>query len=652
MPNLAFHLEVLDKVIADLTTAGDPRGALMNSNKKFAVLGALGPDMLRYLPISNSLSTTLSGLAQQTPVGQISLTTLTPVQLEELFLNPVGAIYSLLFRQVVVPNWLTLNEVTAFLNKLDAIAAAQNELAIPGILSELQTILNKATALETALPQQVQNTASVIGQIIGLPPWMEQTMTVPTAPSDPRANRLSEFLRWHKSGEFAENLLAAATTNEEKAFALGWITHFASSVTGEPFINNITGGPYRTHWWRNRLVSNFVDAWTFGFFESGASMAGDNPTPPYANWQSLCTANLQDLFNIAGLTDGTGGDVPDAVKAMASGNLGSLPGQFPAVIAHLLEATVNKTYPTATQPIAGFTAAKFADAFVGSFAVYWFMTSGSGPMGINVVGTPSASCATPPSWISSGSAPTPAQAGLNSSGATCAEILAILALLFFCFGDIPSGLAALGAALAQPIINWGVVTCNLFWLRNTLVTAENGLQNALVAGGLAYPQPAKLGTIDASNQTHPAVDLSAPTGVPLTKTNAFGVQPPPSVEVPGIFGYPRVMDASVTAPDLNFGAFPKTKVEDPATINTIAPSHYPNFVVNGAGLLNGGMLVAGPFPSRDVSFGDAVANALQAIKSDKLQDYNLDGDRGSGWTGWHPASGSLPSAPPVNAVHD
>jgi hypothetical protein len=122
--------------------------------------------------------------------------------------------------------------------------------------------------------------------------------------------------------------------------------------------------------------------------------------------------------------------------------------------------------------------------------------------------------------------------------------------------------------------------------------------------------------------------------------------------VPGIFGYPRVMDASATAPDLNFGAFPQTKVEEPGTINTIAPGLYPHFVVAGAGLLNGGMLDAGPFPSREVSFGSAVANAVQVIKAGKVPNYNLDGDRGSGWTGWHPTSGSLPASPPVNAVQD
>jgi len=370
MPNLAFHLEVLDKVIAKLMAGGDPSGVLMNNNKQFAALGALGPDLLRYIPISTSLCDALVKLAQSNPVGRISTTTLTNAQLQELFLNPVGAIYALLFRLVVVPNWPTINQIRAFFTKLDGIVAAQNELAIPGIINEAQDVLNKSKALKNTLPQALPNVATIIGQIIGLPPWMEQTLPIPVAPADPRGNRLSEFLRWHKTGEFARNLLQASASDHQKAFALGWLCHIASSVTGEPFINNITGGPYRTHWWCNRFISNWVDAWTSGFYQSNAHMTGDNPTPPYANWQPLCSANLQDMFNVAGLSDGSGGDVPDAVKAMATGNMGTLPSQFPAEIANLFETVVNQTYPAATQPLAGFSANTFGQAFVGAFAVY------------------------------------------------------------------------------------------------------------------------------------------------------------------------------------------------------------------------------------------------------------------------------------------
>jgi len=106
--------------------------------------------------------------------------------------------------------------------------------------------------------------------------------------------------------------------------------------------------------------------------------------------------------------------------------------------------------------------------------------------------------------------------------------------------------------------------------------------------------------------------------------------------------------------DLNFNAYPKTASEEPSTENLVPIGRYPNLVVDGSGLQNGGILAGGTFPTRQVFLGDAVANAVQAITHgpDHLPDYNLDGDRGDGWEGWHPQPGSVPATPPVNAVQD
>ena len=653
MPNLAFHLEVLDKVIDKLTTGGDPRGSLMKNNRQFAALGALGPDLLRYLPISTGLGDALVQLSTATPVGQIS--TLPLSQLQELFLNPVGAIYTLLFRQVVIPNWVTINQLRDFFSKLDAIVASQNQLAIPGIIGEAKDVLNKSKALKKTLPSALTNVASIVGQIIALPPWMQQFSAVPVPPSEPRANRASEFLRWHRTGAFARNLLHGAANDRQRAFALGWLCHIAGGVAAEPFVNNISGGPYRTHWWRNRLVGNFVDAWAFGFYKSSAQMTGDEPSPPYAAWKPLCSANLQHDINVAGYADGARGDVPDALKAMASGNLGSFPSQFPAEIADLLDQAINQTYPAAMQPISGLSADTFRQSLVGAFSVYWFMSSGSGPMCQNPLGAPPANCTTPPSWISSGSTPSPQQGGLNPAGTACAILLAIFAIISLLLGDIPGGVAALIGALEAPVIDWATVACNLFWLQKTLVDAENALRDAMIKGGLAYPPPEKLGTVDINGMTHPALDLTPPNGIPLTQSNALSGEAVAALV--GSIRYPRIMDATnPKAPraDLNFNSYPATASEQPSTENLIPIGRYPDFVVDGSGLQNGGLMTDGTLPTRQVFFGDAVANAVQLIVQgpDHLPDYNLDADRGDGWHAWHPQTGTAPATPPVVAVPD
>jgi hypothetical protein len=481
---------------------------------------------------------------------------------------------------------------------------------------------------------------------------MEQSTSLPVAPTDPTGDRLFEFLRWHHTNDFAVNLLKNATTDPQRAYAIGYLCHVAASVVAEPFVNNVTGGPYRSHWWRNLLVSNFIDSWTFGFFESSATMTGDDPTPPYASWTPLCSANLQDQFNVAGLTDPQPDDVPDALKAMASGDLGTLPNQFPADLATLLEKTVNATFPPATQPIAGFSAAAFSQAFVGAFAVFWFMTSGSGPMCNNPIGAPPTTCLTPPSWITSGSSPSPQQAGLNVPGAVCAILLAILALLEFLTGNFPAGMAALIAAINAPIIDWATVRCELFWLRKSLVDAENALRDALVQGGLAYPPPAKLGTIDPNGKTLPATDSTPQNGVPFCRSNALS-----GAGTGNDTRYPHTMDTTnpqASVADLNFASYPNTPLEAPTTRNLIPANMYPNFVVNASGLQNGGVLIDGTYPSRYQFFGDAVSNAMQVIQNSgvSLPDYNLDADRGYGWKAWTPKSGTTPDTPPVVDVQE
>jgi hypothetical protein len=44
------------------------------------------------------------------------------------------------------------------------------------------------------------------------------------------------------------------------AYALGYMTHLSTDLTGHPFVNEKSGGPYRTEWQRHHLVENHMDA--------------------------------------------------------------------------------------------------------------------------------------------------------------------------------------------------------------------------------------------------------------------------------------------------------------------------------------------------------------------------------------------------------
>ncbi len=69
----------------------------------------------------------------------------------------------------------------------------------------------------------------------------------------------------------AQDALAAASTDDERmdaqarmAFAVGWLSHCATDVTGHPFTNAKAGGPYRDHWQRHHLVENHMDSENYG----------------------------------------------------------------------------------------------------------------------------------------------------------------------------------------------------------------------------------------------------------------------------------------------------------------------------------------------------------------------------------------------------
>ncbi|TAN61116.1 hypothetical protein EPN18_07280, partial [bacterium] len=87
----------------------------------------------------------------------------------------------------------------------------------------------------------------------------------------------NDMLHYRFTSQFARNLwrlaleaeaVASSDVDREKAeklkaYALGYMTHVGSDVTGHPYVNEKSGGPFRTHWQRHHLVENHMDAKTY-----------------------------------------------------------------------------------------------------------------------------------------------------------------------------------------------------------------------------------------------------------------------------------------------------------------------------------------------------------------------------------------------------
>jgi hypothetical protein len=77
----------------------------------------------------------------------------------------------------------------------------------------------------------------------------------------------SDMLHYRETYNFGTQLWKQASAEPDpvwrarfQAFALGWMTHLATDVTGHAFVNQKAGGPYRLHWQRHHLVENHMDA--------------------------------------------------------------------------------------------------------------------------------------------------------------------------------------------------------------------------------------------------------------------------------------------------------------------------------------------------------------------------------------------------------
>ncbi len=688
MPNVAFQLEVLSQV------KNPPPAPPFQGFSTFAGLGAIGPDLYQYFPINAGLSATLQTIFTNVQGGAsvASQFPLTGADASELTAKPLMAAYSLLFSALVVPFWGVLQREADVLNKLQTIATSSDSSGLTALLSafsgDLATVMtNDATQLQKLAKASAAYLA-IAPQFVNVPPPIQTS--APATPWVDTGDRPYEFLRWHKTRTFTQNLVKNASTANQNDYVTGYLCHVASSVTGEPFINNIAGGPYRTHWWRNRFVANFVDGWLYGRY-NGVSVDPTTNAPSVAysdpSFPDIRQSNLWNLLDVAGLgTPAIPNTLPAVIDHVGKGSVGgdalTVETKAPDIV-KLLSQTITQTWPL-HRPAAFATGSidkATTESVVGLLAVVWFMTSGFGPMTPFTLG-PQPPGGTP-SWVttvSSGgsvSIPPPTSSGPSTGATVCGVILAILGAIALAFQQYGAGAALVAGAIAEFAsgggIDFGQLASDVWALRQLLLTAETDLDAALALAGLSYPIPSQLGRsvpgptpgsliwipANANNLgvTSKGGTLSIDV-TPLTKSNPGASY---NARVALFKIYPLQVDASnPNGADADFNQFPPIVEETPATMNLPQPLGYVDMVLDGSPpqtplpAANPGIFTPGPYPnpSANTYFFDAVSNANQLIAQgpDNLPNYNLDADRGYGWINWNPKEGTFPNSGNVDAV--
>ena len=234
MPGWYLHMEAA-KLLADRLRNGDvPAGTTLTSTqatalgntahewRNYLALGAIGPDLFFLLP-------DWKGLISNPMLHHIQWALDTYKNIDQTYLKP----WEKWMGPVSENNTEILNNLTG--GTLEEIGLGLQEMgkAIQDAILDLMTRMADVWGfLSSGVPQGVGETSFY---------WSDQ-------------------LHYRKTYEFARQLFANAATPQQKAFAIGWMSHCAADVTGHGFVNEKCGGPWRLHWGRHHTLENFLDS--------------------------------------------------------------------------------------------------------------------------------------------------------------------------------------------------------------------------------------------------------------------------------------------------------------------------------------------------------------------------------------------------------
>jgi hypothetical protein len=230
MPGWYTHMEVAKQAVDRLRSSNIPAdfdsmkaqglGDIAHKWRNYLALGAIGPDIFYLLPdftdptLRNDVSSIVYWIRDQWDV------------MDQLFLKS----WDQYAKPAVRGQGAILDNITGGL--ISEIGKAQQELA-------------------AAMKDMVLDIAAHLWDWFGL-----FGSGVSSGVSE-REFFWSDMFHYRYTYKFARRLFQKArdaNSEQQQAFALGWITHCATDVTGHPFVNQKVGGPWRLHWQRHHLA--------------------------------------------------------------------------------------------------------------------------------------------------------------------------------------------------------------------------------------------------------------------------------------------------------------------------------------------------------------------------------------------------------------
>ena len=227
-------------------------GEICHRWRNYLALGAIGPDLFYMLPdYANDKNGDKKGATIREVIGWI------------------------------IGFWDSIDPyITKWEDAFGAVSANNSQLASQltgGLATQISDILNE---LSSAITKAFEGLLASSGDIFGI------FSSGPPQAFKNDAFYWADIFHYRRTYQFpfvmyqaAQRALAGATTDEQRydaeslvAFAVGWLTHCATDVTGHPFTNAKSGGPFRDHWQRHHLVELHIDSLNY---------SANNPGPCY-----------------------------------------------------------------------------------------------------------------------------------------------------------------------------------------------------------------------------------------------------------------------------------------------------------------------------------------------------------------------------------
>ncbi len=540
-----------------------------------------------------------------------------------------------------------LDRIRGLLSQLDIITAAEDLSALQELEGEVETINQISSDLTTVIAKIKGD--GTLGDL-GMVPLFQQFISDINKPAivKPRADgkvgfpeqfwTLREFLSWRRSGDFAKELWTKAfesDSDELKAYALGWISTWSLNAGGGSAIASIVGAPYRNQWWRTRFVSNYIDLWAQGFYETEASMTGDTPTPGYDTWPNLCDKELHKKIELPGV-------VFSPEEVMEKLRLSeALPANLPDQFVEYWISAYEKVYDDFGGLKPKVTPDTMQDAYAMSWLVIWFQTSKES-LGCHAMMPVNFDfCNEAPAWTNPANQPGGGAGGglpaptinptIDAGAVGCAIFLLILGIVLIFQGGFVAGGIAIGAAIVQAVnagtIDWNTLKCDLGWYKVYLYNALRALHDLLSLGAFVHPYTHELSTDTTVLELLQGFNTELRTGVNILKTKERKA------------GYPLLpWDGNGFWFDSPGGGF--EKIETIPAIGTAYASGFINDPTNPLGVQSTFKDITWPFNADDkgrpLGYKNSIDSLLDWFKSEdgKIPNVNLDGDRGLGYGEW------------------